>query len=553
MADDGNDLATRTRHWAMRLTRQPSVNGTDDEAALGAWLSDALGNSKTFGDQVAVWTIPVAPGDRRECVALFVPGSGRRTVLLTGHFDTVAIDDYGDLRGVATDPDLLLQALTDRLSARAETPAERRAKADFASGEYLPGRGLLDMKAGLAAGLAVMERFAAGKAASGNLLFIAVPDEENASAGARRAAPALVEIAADRGLDLVAAINLDAIADDGDGSAGRAIALGTVGKLLPTAFVAGVPAHGGFPFNGVNAAALIAAIALRLEWAPELTDDGAAQPGTPPSLLSLRDGKSGYDVTTPGTAFATWNVLTHRRSPEEVLRIFEQLCVEAATSCLEELAHRAAASTLPEGRTAAAGKIHHYRYEEIREAAERKSPGFAKKLRELGVKLGSSGLPLPEQCRRVTERVWRESRLAGPAIVTGFGSIPYLSTQLSSSSEARRLDATVRAAAAASQDRYGTSVTCTEYFAGISDMSFFGEADEASLDIVERNTPVWKDSVAWPEGRASGMIPVVNIGPWGRDYHTPLERLHTGYGFNVLPRLLFDVVVAVLDIEASTS
>lgn len=113
----------------------------------------------------------------------------------------------------------------------------------------------------------------------------------------------------------LAAINLDAIADDGNGSAGRSIALGTVGKLLPTAFVIGRPVHAGFPFNGVNAAAIAAALVARLEWACELTDPGGLSPRTPPSLLSLKDDKSGYDVTTPGSAFATWNVLTYKSNP----------------------------------------------------------------------------------------------------------------------------------------------------------------------------------------------------------------------------------------------
>ena len=67
---------------------------------------------------------------------------------------------------------------------------------------------------------------------SPGLLFLAVPDEEVNSVGARAAAPELARVAADRSLDLVGAVNLDAIADDGTGEAGQAIALGTIGKML---------------------------------------------------------------------------------------------------------------------------------------------------------------------------------------------------------------------------------------------------------------------------------------------------------------------------------
>jgi arginine utilization protein RocB len=37
------------------------------------------------------------------------------------------------------------------------------------------------------------------------------------------------------------------------------------------------------------------------------------------------------------------------------------------------------------------------------------------------------------------------------------------------------------------------------------------------------------------------QVPTVNLGPWGRDYHTPLERIETDYGFRILPELLADL------------
>lgn len=546
MTDPTSNSAERARYWADRLTRQPSENGTPDEATYGPWLAKALQASTTFGPNAEIWTIPVAPTDDRQCVCLFIPGRGRRTVLLTGHYDTVTTEDYAELRDLAIQPDALLHALRDRLATHAQSPAQMRARQDFGGTDYLPGRGLLDMKAGLAAGLAVAEGFAAAQDRSGNILFVAVPDEENASAGARRAAREMAGIAARLDIDLIGAINLDAIADDGDGSAGRSIALGTVGKVLPTAFAVGVPTHGGFPFNGINAAALIAAIVLRMEWAPELTDTTAAQPGTPPSLLSLRDGKAGYDVTTPGTAFATWNVLIHNRTPDDILDTFDRLCAEAVTGCLDDLVGRARASALPEAQAFAPVKVEIYRYEQVLTEAERRNPGLALALGAMSLEFAQCAVPLPEQCRRLTARAWHESRLGGPAVVTGFGSIPYLATRLSPSTEGQRLAVAARNAAAASYDRYGCQITCSEYFAGISDMSFFGEADEAMLDIVARNTPVWKGSIAWPDGPALGSLPIINAGPWGRDYHTPLERLHAGYAFNVLPKLLGDIVREIL-------
>ena len=68
-------------------------------------------------------------------------------------------------------------------------------------------------------------------------------------------------------------------------------------------------------------------------------------------------------------------------------------------------------------------------------------------------------------------------------------------------------------------------------------MSFLGQVDAAGLPVVAANMPAWGHGLVWPEGPASAGLPTVNAGPWGRDYHTPMERLHTGYAFKVLPDL----------------
>jgi arginine utilization protein RocB len=536
--------AESARAWALAMTRQPSVTGSADEAAFGPWLVARLGATAAFR-HATIWTFPVQEGDSRLCVAMLLRGRGRRTVILTGHYDTVSIADYGELRPLATKPELLAPALSGRLAQGASSAADLRAKADLDCGEFLPGRGLLDMKAGLAAALAVAERFAAAGSA-GNLLFLAVPDEEAASAGARAAAAQLGAIAAAHDLDFAAAINLDAVADDGDGSAGRVVALGTVGKLLPTAFVAGQAAHAAFPLAGINAAALIAAIAMRLEWAAELTDASTAMPGTPPSLLSLRDGKAAYDVTTPATAFATWNVLSFTRTPAAVLDAFDALCGAAVADALAALRQRARRSGLPHGAGDAIAAIPVVRFAELEAELRRADPDAAAAIDRLRQELAHGRLSVPEQCRAVTERLWAASRRTAPAVITGFGSIPYLPTSLSASPAARRLAAAARTAAAATARRHDTAITCVPFFTAISDMSFLGEAEASALEVVAPNTPVWADTIRWPPGGGIGGVPIINAGPWGRDYHTPLERLHTRYGFTVLPDLVAEIVAEVL-------
>ncbi len=532
--------AALCRDFALRLTERASETGTADEASFGPWLADLLRDSPAFGPSPEVWAFPVAPGDPRHCIAMLVRGSGSQTVLLTGHYDTVTTSDYGDLRPLATQPEVLAQALAAQVVAAPDGTTEARVRDDIAAG-FLPGRGLLDMKAGLAAGLTAISAFAASPQA-GNLLFLAVPDEENASAGARAAARELPAHLAWRGVHLCAAINLDAIADDGDGTDGRVVATGTVGKVLPTAFVVGVPVHSGFPLRGINAAVLAGAIAARLEWAPELTDNSSNTPGTPISLLSLKDGKTGYDVTTPATAFATFSVLNHRRNPGAVLALIRPLVEEAANDVLSALRFRAAQTG---GLPLAEKGCLVLTYGELHARIQSQQPDLDAALDVEAQRLRSLGLNLPDTCQRLTDLLWQRSGLSGPAVVLGLGSIPYLATELADDAVLRSVHDLITTAA----DQHQTSLRVVDYFAGISDVSFLGQGDVSAFASLDADTPGWDTLVALNQDSLL-QVPTVNLGPWGRDYHRSYERLETDYAFRVLPQLLLTLSRAILASKA---
>ncbi|MDP9138768.1 MAG: M20/M25/M40 family metallo-hydrolase, partial [Pseudomonadota bacterium] len=188
-------LEVAARRWSEALVGWMSVTGSDGEIAFPHKLANRLRSAGYFGDRPEdVHVLPISGDTRKRCNLLaFVRGQGRSTVVLTGHFDVVSIDNYGDLAPFAGSPDELTPRLLAELSASGSHPL---ALSDLQTGRFLPGRGMLDMKSGLAAGLAVLEAFAADPQRRGNLLFLAVPDEENQSAGMRAAAPELARFAA---------------------------------------------------------------------------------------------------------------------------------------------------------------------------------------------------------------------------------------------------------------------------------------------------------------------------------------------------------------------
>ena len=138
---------------------------------------------------------------------------------------------------------------------------------------------------------------------------------------------------------------------------------------------------------------------------------------------------------------------------------------------------------------------------------------------------------MPERTKLLTQYVWSLTGLSGPAVVMGFGSIPYPAVSLKNKKLVEAISETVKS--------FGLGVI--EYFPGISDMSFVGEAS-GDFSVAAENTPIWGTSftLAEPAG-----YPCINIGPWGRDYHHWLERLHAPYAFETLPKVLLAVIDAV--------
>jgi arginine utilization protein RocB len=490
------NTAARARELSLKFASWPSVTGTAGEAEFPHRLLHEL---RGFDD---VWLSPVPGGSHaRQNLFALKRGKSSTTIVLTGHFDVVPADDYGALP--AFEVPALLPATIARLKVTGENP---KALADFESGEFLPGRGLLDMKAGLAAGLAACEAHE-GEA---TLLFLAVADEENRSAGARAAVPDVLALAKQHGLAIKLVINLDAISDQGDGANAKVITYGSIGKQLLSAFIIGKEAHAGYPQDGVNAAYIAAELIAAFEGNPAFVEACGAEATAAPTTLCAKDLKEGYNVTTPPAFWAYWNTMQYQKSGAEVLALAQQVAREALTRV--------------ELRTGSPVRL--LTFAELANT----TPNWANDAAVLQTAKDDSR-DLPERAKRVTVSLWRKSGQVGPAVVLGFGSIPYLAVSMK--------DAALRARIESAVKPFG--IGALNYFAGISDMSFFGEAS-GDLRAVAANTPIWGTSFTMPE--AAGL-PTINLGPWGRDYHHWLERLHAPYAFEVLPNALLAVIEAV--------
>ncbi len=172
--------------------------------------------------------------------------------------------------------------------------------------------------------------------------------------GPRR--PCLKNLEKQFDLEIKLVINLDAISDQGDGSSGRVVTYGSIGKLLLTAFVHGKQTHAGYPQDGVNAAYVAAELLTEFELSPLLSERTGEELAAPPTALHSKDSKTGYNVTTPQQAWVYWNTMQHQRTAGEVFDIamdharravdrakartqsrhrFDQLCGTQGQACLQ--------------------------------------------------------------------------------------------------------------------------------------------------------------------------------------------------------------------------
>lgn len=543
------------RDWTLQLVKLPSVTNTTGETEFTQRLYELLAEQPYFQAHPEHLWLERTTNDLHERYNLFalVSGSTPATVVLAGHYDVVSIDNYGHLAPWAYDPETLLPRLIAELQADCRSASDRLALHDLQSGDFLPGRGVLDMKSGLAAGIAVLSHFAEQADRRGNLLFITTPDEEDSSHGMRAAALRLPAIAEERNLDLQAAINLDATNDRGDGSEGQAVYLGTVGKLLPSVYVVGRDTHAGVPFDGVNANLLAAEITRRIECNAALSDvvDGAASP--PPVSLKQSDLKTQYDVTTPAAAWCYYNVLTHGRPATAVLESIVELVREALDSALGYLHEQARRYNQLAGQHAdpPVWQPLVLTFAELQARVQRQGDVAAQAtLSELGQRLaGDPTIDLPTFNRRLTETLWSCSGLAGPAAVIGFGSLYYPPAHVAGSTERqRRLRDTAAEQATALSREAGVSIQLRPFFAGISDMSFLGSSiAEEDVAAIALNTPAWEAKLRFDYAAISAIdLPTINIGPWGRDYHQRLERVHMPYSFGIAPELVWRIVDRLL-------
>ncbi len=525
--------------YTQRLVSMRSVSPSKDEVQVAHEILRMLCEDglETRYTASGLDSIENDPYGRQNVYALLL-GQSATTLVLLGHFDTVDTADYGPLEPWALDP--------PGLAARLDALTNIDNGEDMS--DWMFGRGVADMKSGVAINIALMRRLAQEEHFPLSVVLLATPDEENESAGVLQGVQLLLRLREQYGLHYIGAINTDYTTATYPGDQQRYIYTGTVGKLLPSFLCIGRESHVGAPFQGLDANLLAAELIRDLSMNDELCDTVRGQITAPPVTLHASDLKDHYDTQLPFAASFYLNVLTFSTDPTMLL----QRLRTRAENVLTRLLHRIDET---EWRWLQAGDEQKARerpqprsgtvltYADLYAETVRKySEAYVKSA--LATEWGPMTWDKRERSLHLVHHLWNLSGRQGPAIVIAYAPpyYPHISARPGALDEA--VEAVVRA-------HPEHPLVVREYFPLLSDMSYLRLEAGLDLSALKANMPLWRNpgsnflpgAYTLPLAAIEQLdLPIVNWGPYGRGAHQRHESVLMSYSYGTLPQLLYETI-----------
>ncbi len=545
----------RVKEITKKLVECSSVMGTPGEREIAQLIYEELSTLDYFRNKKEnLRTIPI-PDDhyKRQCVFALVEGEktkAKETVVLLGHIDTVRVEDYGKLKSYAFSPETLKEQLL-------KTALREEVKKDILSGEWMFGRGSHDMKSGVAAHMAVIEQLTSQtEKFSGNVLFIGTPDEEDMSTGALTAVKELRRMQEQENYKFIALINADYTSPKYQEDPNFYVYLGTVGKLLPSFFIVGRETHVGQSFEGFDSNQLAAELTRLINMNTELCDEAEGEVPPPPISLKVKDLKEKYDVQTPFISQAYYNFFTHKMSPVDIMDKMKEIAQQAFKNTIQNLNAEykkyCNKSGIPFKTLPWEPLV--YSYEEFyKKVVKGSGPALLDRLEELHNELlKDPEIDLREHSFKIIEEIWKwsqESKDKIPCIVIYFSSAfsPRVYMTGKRPGEARLIDAVNDSITKISEEtKYNIKIK--KFYPYISDMSFFAVSDDSeSVEVLKKNMPGWGKKYTLDIDDIRELnLPMVNIGPHGKDAHKYTERVYMPYSFETAPRITYETIMFLL-------
>ncbi|MCP3740033.1 M20/M25/M40 family metallo-hydrolase [Rossellomorea sp. BNER] len=466
---------------------------------------------------------------RKFLTALYKHPEAKDTICLISHFDTVNTEEYGDFEPLATQPEELTKIFLERKDELLDEVVK-----DLESGEYLFGRGTMDMKMGLVMHMSLIEKASIEKWPI-NLLLLTVPDEEVNSSGMRYAVPTLLDLQKEHGLTYKLFLNGEPVFEQKPGDHNYYIYSGAIGKILPAALFYGKETHAGEPLSGLTSPYIASFLTQQMEWNDTFQETSLDEKTPVPVTLQQKDLRLEYSTQTPYRSAALYNVFLMERNASEIMALFERVANEAATACNE-----AYFKVCKRNKVDPIGTVKVMRYKELLEYATNKFG--IEFIEEVKMEIyAHEEWDDREKSFRITDKLMIQCQELAPSIIILFAP-PYYPAVNSTGDEL--VEDCIKFVKEKAFEKFHLPAERIHYFNGICDLSYVNYTDSGEgWTAFESNTPVWGDSYTLPFKEMKRLnAPVLNIGPFGKDAHKRTERLHIKNAFEQVPLLVEEMI-----------
>lgn len=525
------------------LVEYPSITESNAEIAIMEYLYYILEDRDYYQNYPDHLNLHPLKDGRQLLTALVKKEEATKTIVLIAHADVVGVEDYGSYENLAFYPVELTVELHKNIEDLPKTAAQ-----DLLQGEWLFGRGTMDMKAGLTVHLSMLEKAMNGEF-DGNLLLVVVPDEEMNSEGMLTAVPALAELKERENLNYLIAFNGEPMFSKYPGDPSYYLYTGSIGKTLPGFLCYGKETHVGEPFAGLNANLMVSYLAQEMELNESFIEKVGAERTPPPISLMQRDLKYEYSVQTPQAAVAMYNVLYMKQTIQSLNEKLLQAAQRARAKIINHYHHQASFYLEGTQTSAFSPDIQIMTYEQLhKEAVERYGQiEIDRRLNRL-INQRSQNQGDRDFSTLLVQNLAALCKDLSPMIVL-FYSPPFYPS-VSSHHDAYVQEGVKLAVDMARKD-FGVELEEVEYFTGLSDLSFIGPTSmTSSIEDLLKQMPIQGKGYELPVDSMEAItMPVINIGPLGRDPHQWTERLELTYSFEKLPRILTKAIHHYLNKE----
>lgn len=544
-----SEVIENIKKITLELTNELSVVNTLGELNVSTKVFDLLSNMKYFKNNPQDLSFIQIHNDKmnRKSVLAVVKGEkklSKKTVVLIGHTDTVGISDYGILKDYANKPFDLAEKMKGM-----ELPKE--VQADLESGNYLFGRGIFDMKAGVALLMGLIEDISNNiEEFEGNLVFSAVCDEEANSGGMISLVPELVKLKGSEGFEYQAIMDTDYMTAEYDGDDNKYVYVGTIGKIMPTFFVVGKETHVGESFKGLDPNQITSEIASKINLNIDYCDIAEGEVALPPITLRQRDLKTEYSCQIATKAMLLFNYATFNSTPDQVLEKMINAAEESLSSVITklnlqykkfcEIANRPYEELPWKSRVISYNELYENVREEVNDLEERINSYVEILLKDESIDQVDRTLKIVN----FVHDLWSDRN---PVIIVYFTPpyYPHIYVEGKTEQDRKLLDAVTDAVNTTKTDY---KLVYKKFFPYISDLSY-GAApkDPKIINDLKQNLPGFGISYDLPIADMQELnLPVLDIGTYGKDAHKFTERIEKKYSFEVAPELVYKTIINLL-------